>query len=103
MTPRKSAGATVVVRLTKKLAEEIDGVSLVSYRIGDLVHLDRHSADILVAEGWAEIIAEQMYIVGMGAERRIAADRSTAARRSADGPRRRTTDSQEPDVNGSGA
>ena len=76
MTPQNTGGATLVVRLTKKLAEQIDGVSLVGYRVGDLIHLERHEADTLVAEGWAEVVAEQMYIVGLGAERRIASDRS---------------------------
>src|SRR5262245_24156396 len=70
MSPDDTGGTTLVLRLTKKLAEEVDGISLVGYRVGDLLHLSRKDADVLLAEGWAEVVAEQMYIVGQGADRR---------------------------------
>jgi len=41
------------VRLTRKLAECVDGVDLSSYREGDVLALDRHEAELLLAEGWA--------------------------------------------------
>ena len=101
MPPQDTGGATVVVRLTKRLAEQIDGISLAGYRVGDLIHLTRLEADVLVSEGWAEVVAEQMYIVGRGAERRVAADRSTSA--SATGRRRRKNDLPQPArIKGSG-
>ena len=43
----------VRVRLTKKLAEVIDGIDLSDRRVGDVVDLPRHDAEILLAEGWA--------------------------------------------------
>lgn len=95
MPPQKTGGATLVVRLTKKLAERIDGISLSEYLVGDLIHLDQREAEILLAEGWAEIVAEEMYIIGVSAERRVAADRSSSARQAA-GRRRRKTDTQDP-------
>ena len=41
------------VRLTKKLAEAIDGIDLSDHRVGDVVDLPKHDAEILLAEGWA--------------------------------------------------
>ena len=41
------------VRLTKKLAEAIDGIDLSARRVGDVVDLPTHDAEILLAEGWA--------------------------------------------------
>jgi len=43
----------VQVRLTKKLAEAIDGIDLSARRVGDVVDLPKHDAEILLAEGWA--------------------------------------------------
>lgn len=41
------------VRLKKKLAEVVDGVSLVGRRVGDRLCLARREAAMLIAEGWA--------------------------------------------------
>ena len=41
------------VRLTRKLAECVDGVDLSSYREGDVLALSSREAELLVAEGWA--------------------------------------------------
>lgn len=46
--------ATAQVRLTRKLAEVIDGIDLSSKRVGDLLELTPREAETLVAEGWAE-------------------------------------------------
>ena len=46
-------GTRVQVRLTKKLAEAIDGIDLSDRRVGDVVDLPTHDAQILLAEGWA--------------------------------------------------
>ena len=47
------------VRLTRKLAEVIDGVDLKHANVGDKLDLSRHDADVLIAEGWAEPSARQ--------------------------------------------
>jgi hypothetical protein len=41
------------VRLTRRLAEYIDGIDLSRLSVGDLVNLSRHDGEMLVAEGWA--------------------------------------------------
>jgi hypothetical protein len=41
------------VRLTKKLAECIDGVALHGHEVGDLLDLQATEARLLVAEQWA--------------------------------------------------
>ncbi len=43
------------VRLTRKLAQVIDGVDLSRRRVGDLLDLPQHDADLLLAEGWATL------------------------------------------------
>jgi hypothetical protein len=48
-----SMSSKVKVRLTRKLAECIDGVDLSSRRVGDVVSLSPSEARLLVAEGWA--------------------------------------------------
>lgn len=44
------------VRLTRKLAEAIDGIDLSSRQVGDRVPLHRDEARVLIAEGWAEAL-----------------------------------------------
>jgi hypothetical protein len=41
------------VRLTKKLAECIDGVELSNHRVGDILDLPPTDARLLLAEEWA--------------------------------------------------
>ena len=41
------------VRLTKKLAERIDGINLGSSRVGDVLDLSEPEARLLIAEDWA--------------------------------------------------
>jgi hypothetical protein len=49
------------VRLTRKLADCIDGVDLRSHQVGEILDLPLHDAHLLIAEGWAEAyIAEVM-------------------------------------------
>jgi hypothetical protein len=43
----------VSVRLLRKFAESIDGVSLQDATVGDLLNLPPRDANILIAEGWA--------------------------------------------------
>jgi hypothetical protein len=42
------------VRLTRKFAEFVNGVDLRHRRIGDVVDLSHHEAELLLAEDWAE-------------------------------------------------
>jgi hypothetical protein len=46
----------MLVRLTKKFAERIDGIDLAPYRVGDTIRLPWRAAKILIAEGWAVLI-----------------------------------------------
>jgi hypothetical protein len=44
----------MMVRLTKKLAERMDGVDLSQCAEGDVIELPKQRAELLIAEGWAE-------------------------------------------------
>ena len=48
---------TQYVRLTRKLADRIDGVDLTGHTVGETLHLQYHDAQLVVAEGWGEIVA----------------------------------------------
>jgi hypothetical protein len=52
-------GDIVVVRLTRKFAQLLDGVDLSPYSVGDTVAFHAHEARLLIAEGWAEAIADR--------------------------------------------
>ena len=41
------------VRLTRKLADCLDGVDVSSYNSGDVLEVTRREAELLIAEGWA--------------------------------------------------
>jgi len=43
----------VLVRITRKFANHINGVDLSRVKVGDVVDLPPRDADILVREGWA--------------------------------------------------
>ena len=62
----KSREKKVVVRLTRKFANAIDGIDLARAHVGDRLALPQHDAEMLIAEGWAD--------------RAQAADRSTRSR-----------------------
>lgn len=40
------------IRLTRKLANSIDGVDLSHVKVGTVIHVKRHDAQLLIAEGW---------------------------------------------------
>jgi hypothetical protein len=42
------------VRLTRKLADEIDGIDLSHRQVGDTLDLPRRQGQLLIAEGWAQ-------------------------------------------------
>lgn len=46
------------VRLTRKLAETLNGVDVSRCRIGDLIDVTNEQAVMLIAEGWAERVTE---------------------------------------------
>jgi hypothetical protein len=50
-------GAGMWVRLTRRLADCIDGVNLSAHRVGDVFEVTRHEAELLVAEAWAVFVA----------------------------------------------
>jgi hypothetical protein len=41
------------IRLTRKLAEAVDGIDLSLHHVGDWIDVSEHDADMLIAEGWA--------------------------------------------------
>lgn len=47
------------VRLTRKLAEQIDGVNLAGRRVGDVINLPEREANLLLAEQWAQLVRAQ--------------------------------------------
>jgi hypothetical protein len=54
-TEDETTGPVTAVRLTRKFADVIDGVDLRDAKVGDELKLPPHDADVLVAEGWAEL------------------------------------------------
>jgi hypothetical protein len=44
----------VRIKLTRKLSSAINDVDLRPFTVGDVIDLERSSAEMLVAEGWAE-------------------------------------------------
>ena len=51
--PLGRRGAGMWVRLTRRLADCIDGVNLSAHQVGDVFEVTRHEAELLVAEAWA--------------------------------------------------
>ena len=46
------------VRLTTKLAEVVDGIDISAYAEGDVIELPSAEAQLLIAERWAEPLAD---------------------------------------------
>ena len=46
----------VCLKLTRKLADVVDGINLCPYRVGEKLYLPWREAMILMAEGWAELV-----------------------------------------------
>jgi hypothetical protein len=53
-----TSDAFVLVRLTRKYAETIDGVDLSHTKVGDYLRLSSREASLLLSEGWAVACAE---------------------------------------------
>lgn len=43
------------IRLTRKLADELDGIDLTRHGTGDVLDLPEREAKLLLAEGWASV------------------------------------------------
>ena len=53
--PRVDLSITAMwIRLTRKLADWLDGIDVTDRRVGDVFDLPIHDAQLLIAEGWAE-------------------------------------------------
>jgi hypothetical protein len=46
----------MLVRLTQKLADSIDGIDLSGRAVGDAIEVSPREASLLIAEGWAELV-----------------------------------------------
>jgi hypothetical protein len=53
-----ASAETQSVRLTRKLADRIDGVDLTGHTVGETLHLQYHDAQLVVAEGWGVVVAD---------------------------------------------
>jgi hypothetical protein len=51
----------VLIRLTKKLADWIDGIDLRRRRVGEVFIAPATMARLLIAEGWAELIERRRH------------------------------------------
>jgi hypothetical protein len=99
----------MLVRLTRKLANCLDGVDLSHFHVGDLIEVPRHDAQVLMAEGWAEpsagalntrrarLTAEQLHCVY---EQMQAAAESKGHRRAEDRIRDELRDSRAKTIHG---
>jgi hypothetical protein len=52
----------MLVRLTVKLAEVLEGVDLSAHAEGDLIELSERDANLLLAGGWAERVTSEQRI-----------------------------------------
>jgi hypothetical protein len=54
------AGSMMQIRLTRKLADYLDGIDLSEYRAGDVISMSPWQMRLLIAEGWAERISDDV-------------------------------------------
>ena len=72
------------VTLTRKLAEVVNGIDISAYAEGDVIELSPSDAQLLIAERWAEPLAEGSETrarIWRPDARAIAADRRRPAKR----------------------
>lgn len=50
----------IPVRLTRKLANFINGVDLTRHDVGDVIEVPSHSALMLMGEGWGEPLDSEL-------------------------------------------
>jgi len=46
------------IRLTRKLANYLDGIDVSQYRVGDLLDIPKREAELLIAERWAAAVVD---------------------------------------------
>ena len=51
--PLRRAADRTRIRLTRKLAECLNGIDLSHYSVGDVLTVPRREAEVLITEGWA--------------------------------------------------
>jgi hypothetical protein len=49
----------VHIRLTRKLAGRLDGIDVSNQQVGDIIELPDKAGAMLIAEGWAEAVAQR--------------------------------------------
>jgi hypothetical protein len=67
------------VRLTVKLAEIVNGIDLSRWAEGDIIEIDDRDGELLWAEGWAELVADEEPEPRPAGERVPVAGKSPAA------------------------
>jgi hypothetical protein len=76
------------VRLTRKLAEVVNGIDISAYAEGDVIELAPPDAQLLIAECWAEPIQDEGRPSRLSTcrpdTRAVAADRQSARKREED-------------------
>lgn len=50
----------IPVRLTRKLANIINGVDLTRHQVGDVIEVPSHTALMLMGEGWGEPLESEL-------------------------------------------
>jgi hypothetical protein len=65
------------IRLTRRLAEHINGIDLSCRTVGDTFDLSQHDGEMLVAEGWALAVP----VVRSDGDRRTRADATNHSER----------------------
>lgn len=53
---RARVASEMQIRLTRKLADCLDGIDVSQYRVGDLLDIPASEAELLIAEGWASSV-----------------------------------------------
>ena len=48
------------VRLTRKLANLLNGIDFSTPGVGDIIDLSHHEAELLLAEGWARLESDEV-------------------------------------------
>ena len=57
---RRVANSIMRIRLTRKLADYLDGIDLSAYRPGDVISMSPAQTRLLIAEGWAERMSDDV-------------------------------------------
>ena len=56
---RRAGSVAMLIRLTQKLAEYLDGIDLSHRSVDEIFDLSLHDAELLIAEGWATPVSER--------------------------------------------